>query len=90
MSALRIEALEGLLAQARREAEAGRVAIAQLATLDSERAANAALTEEIEVLRSALKDIDFDCRTFYNNSVLREIAANALYGRSRSTEKDRT
>lgn len=44
-NAPRIEALEGLLSAARMEAAAGREAIA---TLASERAANALLTDEIE------------------------------------------
>lgn len=50
MQAPRIEALQGLLEHAQREAWAGREAIASLA---SERAANAILTTELERLRSA-------------------------------------
>lgn len=46
----RLWALEGLLRQAQREAAAGREAIANLASLDSERQANAMLTAEVERL----------------------------------------
>ena len=51
----RIEALEGLLHAAQREAHAGREAIA---TLASERAANALLTEEVDRLRKQMAELD--------------------------------
>lgn len=49
----RLEAMQGLLHAAQHEAHAGREAIA---TLDSERAANALLTDEVERLRVGLLD----------------------------------
>ena len=52
VSTLRIEALEGLLANARVEAAKGKEAISSLA---SERAANAILTNEVDELREENK-----------------------------------
>ncbi|MCE2659523.1 MAG: hypothetical protein LW854_14985 [Rubrivivax sp.] len=46
----RLVAVEGLLREAQQEAAAGREAIANLASLDSERQANAMLTAEVERL----------------------------------------
>ena len=53
-NAPRLDALQGLLTAAQHEAHAGREAVASLA---SEREANALLTDEVEALRAALAEL---------------------------------
>lgn len=80
-NAPRLEALEGLLRTAQAEAAAGREAIA---TLASERAANALLTEQVEKLQGVLDRHNQECNDLCDGRKASGTLCNAYNSRGRS------